>query len=66
MTAHADQAESLVAAVRQRYGKIAEGELPGCCGPSTACCGTDPAGELSASLGYSKDQQADLAKRGVI
>ena len=60
MTAHADQGETLVAAVRDRYGKIALGEVAGCCGPATPCCGTDSPDILSASLGYSKEELQGL------
>jgi len=43
----------MVAAVRDRYGKIAEGKLDGCCGASASpCCGTSVT-EVSESLGYS-------------
>lgn len=56
MDAKVAPAEELVERVRERYGKIAEGEETGCCGPkaATACCGGD--GALSLQLGYrSKD-----------
>jgi len=56
MYAKVAPAEELVGRVRERYGKIAEGEETGCCGPkaATACCGGD--GALSLQLGYrSKD-----------
>jgi arsenite methyltransferase len=45
-------AEELVERVRERYGKIAEGEETGCCGPkaASACCGGD--GTLSLQVGY--------------
>jgi SAM-dependent methyltransferase len=45
-------AEELVERVRERYGKIAEGEDTGCCGPqaASACCGGD--GGLSLQVGY--------------
>src|SRR4249920_1188394 len=49
-------AEERVERVRERYGKIAEGQETGCCGPkaATACCGGD--GGLSLQVGYrSKD-----------
>src|SRR5262245_14692693 len=45
-------AEDMVERVRERYGKIAEGEATGCCGPkaASACCGGD--GALSLQIGY--------------
>ena len=53
MSARVDQGEKMVAAVRDRYGKIAEGKLDGCCGASASpCCGTSVT-EVSESLGYS-------------
>jgi SAM-dependent methyltransferase len=55
MSARADQGEMLVAAVRDRYGKIALGEGAGCCGP-VPCCGADSPQVLSESLGYSKEE----------
>src|SRR5262245_66236307 len=44
--------EDMVERVRERYGKIAEGEATGCCGPkaASACCGGD--GGLSVQVGY--------------
>jgi SAM-dependent methyltransferase len=49
-------ADELVERVRERYGKIAQGEDTGCCGPkaASACCGGE--GSLSLQIGYrSKD-----------
>ena len=45
-------AEELIESVRERYGKIAEGQETGCCGPkgASACCGGD--GALSLQVGY--------------
>jgi SAM-dependent methyltransferase len=60
MSARADQGETLVAAVRERYGKIAVGEVSGCCGPSTSPCGTTSLTDLSASLGYSREELQGL------
>jgi SAM-dependent methyltransferase len=59
MDAKAAPAEELVERVRERYGKIAEGQETGCCGPkeATACCGGD--GSLSLHLGY---RSKDLAR----
>ncbi len=41
--------EEIVATVRARYGKIAQGGS--CCAPATSCCGPAPAG-ISTGLGY--------------
>jgi arsenite methyltransferase len=46
---HDDQ---LREAVRQRYGAVAAGTAPGCCG-SGGCCGPAEADAASARLGYS-------------
>lgn len=42
--------EDIVATVRDRYGRIAEGGAS-CCPPATSCCGSAPAA-LSTGLGY--------------
>ena len=41
--------EEIVATVRDKYGKIAQGGS--CCAPTTNCCGSAPTG-LSTNLGY--------------
>jgi SAM-dependent methyltransferase len=41
--------EEIVATVRDKYGKIADGGS--CCAPTTNCCGSAPVG-LSTGLGY--------------
>jgi len=41
--------EEIVATVRDKYGKIADGGS--CCGPATNCCSPEPAG-ISTGLGY--------------
>jgi SAM-dependent methyltransferase len=65
--------EETVEKVRDRYGRIAEGTLSGCCGPSPAAgCGTgeaksDEAG-TAASIGYGQDDLAaapDAANLGL-
>jgi SAM-dependent methyltransferase len=43
--------EAMVGLVRDRYGKIASGALPGCCGPAPASCG-EP---LSIEVGYDRE-----------
>jgi len=48
------EAEELVRRVRDRYGRIAEGQTDGCC---TGCCGSDPA--TSHAIGY---ESAHLAE----
>ncbi len=47
------EAEDRVQAVRERYGRIADGAPSGCGGPS--CCGSEPA--VSLGVGY---QESDL------
>jgi SAM-dependent methyltransferase len=42
--------DDIVAAVRDRYGKIAA-SASSCCAPITSCCGAEPT-SLSAGLGY--------------
>lgn len=55
------RSEETVEKVRDRYGRIAEGTMSGCCGPSA--CGTAEAGAAettaAAAIGY---QQEDLAQ----
>ena len=51
----AADAENVVEQVKERYGKIAEGTLPGCCG--TSPCGGGGEGEVAQGIGYAK---ADL------
>jgi len=50
----ASNAENMVAEVRDKYGKIAEGKVAGCCGPSPTPCGGGSVEAVSQSLGYSK------------
>jgi SAM-dependent methyltransferase len=45
--------ETLVAAVRDRYGKIAEGKAGSCCGVAPTPCGTAEVTGLAETLGYS-------------
>jgi SAM-dependent methyltransferase len=45
--------EEQVATVRERYGRIAEGLLP-------ACCGTDSARDASGALGYGAGELSDI------
>lgn len=53
--------EEIVATVRDRYGRIAEGG-GSCCPPATGCCGSAPAA-LSTGLGY-KSVDLDLLPEG--
>jgi len=53
--------EEIVATVRDRYGRIAEGG-GSCCPPATSCCGSAPAA-LSTGLGY-KAVDLDLLPEG--
>jgi len=50
----------MIAEVREKYGKIAEGKIAGCCGPSPTPCGGGPIEAVSESLGYSKDELESL------
>jgi len=50
----------MVAEVREKYGKIAEGKSAGCCGASPTPCGGGPIEAVSESLGYSKDELESL------
>ncbi len=61
MSASADQGEKMVAAVRDRYGRIADGKLDGCCGASASPCSGTPLTDLSESLGYSPAEIQGLA-----
>ena len=47
------EAERLVEAVRERYGRIAEGQEPGCCGPKGVC--GSPEGTIALGLGYREE-----------
>ena len=53
--------EEIVATVRDRYGRIAEGD-GSCCPPATSCCSSAPAA-LSTGLGY-KAVDLDLLPEG--
>src|SRR6185436_10072575 len=52
-------AEDLVRQVRERYGKIAEGEISGCCGPQTAG-GAAPESAVALGIGYSEKDLAHV------
>jgi arsenite methyltransferase len=51
-------AEQLVANVRERYGRIAEGQEAGCCGPKGVC--GSPEGTVALGLGYRADELAQV------
>ena len=51
-------AEQLVANVRERYGRIAEGQEAGCCGPKGVC--GSPEGTIALGLGYPADELAQV------
>lgn len=44
--------ERMVEAVRERYGRIAEGKDKGCCGPT--CCGSESESQAALGIGYTK------------
>jgi arsenite methyltransferase len=52
------EAERLVNAVRERYGRIAEGQEPGCCGPKGVC--GSPEGTIALGLGYRPEELAQV------
>jgi SAM-dependent methyltransferase len=54
MTTSASSDDRKVAAVREKYGKIAQGKVDGCCGPSPTPCGGGSVEAVSESLGYSR------------
>lgn len=51
-----DSAEQLVKTVQDRYGKIAQGKLSGCCGPSCGCSGVEQA--AATAIGYNPEDLA--------
>ena len=51
-------AEQLVANVRERYGRIAQGQEAGCCGPKGVC--GSPEGTIALGLGYPPDELAQV------
>jgi SAM-dependent methyltransferase len=53
MSVEAGRSEEMVEAVRERYGRIAEGKESGCCGPTTTCGGGSEAA-VALGIGYSK------------
>jgi len=52
------EAERLVTAVRDRYGRIAEGQEAGCCGPKGVC--GSPEGTVALGLGYRAEELAEV------
>ena len=52
------EAERLVSAVRDRYGRIAEGQEGGCCGPKGVC--GSPEGTVALGLGYRPEELAEV------
>ncbi len=46
--------EQIVAEVRARYGRIAEGKTEGCCGPASTPCGGGSVEAVSEKVGYSR------------
>ena len=52
------EAERLVDAVRERYGRIAEGTDAGCCGPKGVC--GSPEGTIALGLGYRPEDLAGV------
>jgi arsenite methyltransferase len=54
-----DDAARLVEQVRERYGRIAEGEISGCCGPQSSGCAA-PETAVTLGIGYSTSQLAQV------
>lgn len=52
------EAERMVEKVRERYGRIAQGEEAGCCGPKGVC--GSPEGTIALGLGYGPDELAEV------
>ncbi len=46
--------------VREAYGRIAQQQQGGCCGPVNSCCGGDSSGTVAKSVGYSDAELASL------
>ena len=51
-------AERMVEKVRERYGRIAQGEEAGCCGPQGVC--GSPEGTIALGLGYRPEELAQV------
>jgi len=51
--------EDVVEKVRERYGKIAEGTVSGCCGPQTAGCGATESA-VTLGIGYASSDLAEV------
>lgn len=49
----ASESEKIVEQVRERYAKIAQGEMPSCCGTSVSACGGGDQAVVAQSVGYS-------------
>jgi SAM-dependent methyltransferase len=52
----ASETEKIVEKVRDRYAKIAEGQLPGCCGAQASPCGAGEQAVIAQGVGYSKSE----------
>ena len=55
--------EELVRQVRERYSRIAEGEISGCCGPQTSGCAA-PESAVARGIGYSETGPRRRAEGG--
>lgn len=51
--------EGVIEVVRDKYGKIARGETPGCCGPTGACGGTVET-KVALEIGYGNAELTEL------
>ena len=57
--AQEQEARELVEKVKERYGRIAEGETSGCCGPQASGCSA-PESALAMGIGYSEKELAKV------
>jgi SAM-dependent methyltransferase len=57
---NAAKPETLVAEVKDKYARIAQGRVQGCCGPAPTPCGGGSIEAVSAALGYSKAELESL------
>lgn len=56
----ANETETIVEKVRDRYAKIAEGQLPSCCGAAVSPCGGGDEGVVAQGVGYREQELREL------
>jgi len=57
--------EAIKKTVKDRYGKIAESNLP-CCGTVSSCCGGSEVNQIGKGIGYSDREMASVPVEGPI